>query len=32
MPQLFFDHMAKHGDAYQLAAEIRRGLDLTNSD
>jgi hypothetical protein len=30
--QLFFDHMLKTGDAYTLAAEIRRGLDLTNSD
>jgi hypothetical protein len=31
-PQLFFDHMAKTGDAYELAEEIRQGLDLTNSD
>lgn len=31
-PQLYFDHMVKTGDAYQLAAEIRQGLDLTNSD
>jgi hypothetical protein len=30
-PQLFFDHMLKTGDAYKLAAEIRRGLDLTGS-
>lgn len=26
-PQLYFDHMAKQGDAYQLAREIRDGLD-----
>jgi hypothetical protein len=31
-PQLYFDHMVKTGDAYQLAAEIRRGLDMTNSE
>lgn len=31
-PQLYFDHMLKHGDAYELAAEIRRGLDLTASE
>ena len=30
-PQLFFDHMAKTGDAYELAQEIRQGLDLTQS-
>jgi hypothetical protein len=30
-PQLYFDHMLKAGDAYELAAEIRRGLDLTAS-
>jgi hypothetical protein len=30
-PQLYFDHMLKRGDAYALAAEIRRGLDLTRS-
>jgi hypothetical protein len=28
-PQLYFDHMVKSGDAYELAAEIRSGLDLT---
>jgi hypothetical protein len=28
-PQLFFSHMLKRGDAYQLAAEVRRGLDKT---
>jgi hypothetical protein len=28
-PQLYFDHMLKSGDAYELAAEIRRGLDRT---
>jgi hypothetical protein len=26
-PQLYFDHMVKTGDAYQLAQEIRKGLD-----
>ncbi len=31
-PQLFFDHMLKTGDAYTLAHEIRRGLDLTHTD
>ena len=31
-PQLYFDHMLKTGDAYQLAAEIRRGLDLTDTE
>jgi Domain of Unknown Function (DUF1259) len=31
-PQLYFDHMLKVGDAYALAQEIRRGLDLTASD
>jgi hypothetical protein len=30
-PQLFFSHMLKTGDAYTLAAEIRRGLDRTKS-
>jgi Domain of Unknown Function (DUF1259) len=30
-PQLYFDHMLKRGDAYSLAAEIRRGLDLTRA-
>lgn len=30
-PQLYFDHMLKVGDAYTLAREIRRGLDLTGS-
>lgn len=29
-PQLYFDHMLKTGDAYSLAQEIRRGLDLTD--
>lgn len=28
-PQLYFSHMLKHGDPYQLAREIRRGLNLT---
>lgn len=31
-PQLFFDHMLKQGDAYTLAREIRRGLDLTDAE
>ncbi len=31
-PQLYFDHMLKSGDAYRLAQEIRRGLDLTAAD
>jgi hypothetical protein len=30
-PQLFWDAMIKEGDAYQLAEEIRSGLDLTHS-
>lgn len=30
-PQRFFDHRVKEGDAYQLAQEIRSGLDLTRS-
>jgi Domain of Unknown Function (DUF1259) len=28
-PQLYFDHMLKTGNAYALAREIRRGLNLT---
>jgi uncharacterized protein DUF1259 len=31
-PQLFFSHMLKTGDAYALAAEIRLGLDKTDSE
>jgi hypothetical protein len=31
-PQLYFDHMLKVGDAYALAQEVRRGLDLTAAD
>ena len=31
-PQLYFAHMLKTGDAYTLAAEVRRGLDQTNSE
>ena len=27
-PQLYFSHDFKIGDAYALAAEVRRGLDL----
>jgi hypothetical protein len=30
-PQLYFSHQFKVGDAYALAAEIRRGLDRTDS-
>jgi hypothetical protein len=30
-PQLYFSHMLKTGDADTLAQEIRRGLDLTDS-
>lgn len=31
-PQLYFSHMLKTGDAYALAAEVRKGLDQTNAD
>ena len=31
-PQLYFSHMIKVGDPYELAREIRRGLDRTNAD
>lgn len=31
-PQLYFDHMLKTGDAYALAGEVRRGLELTAVD
>ncbi len=31
-PQLYFSHMLKVGDAYALAREIRRGLDLTDAE
>jgi hypothetical protein len=31
-PQLYFAHMLKTGDAYQLAAEIRVGLEKTDVD
>jgi hypothetical protein len=31
-PQLYFSHMLKTGDAYTLAAEIRLGLDKTDSE
>jgi hypothetical protein len=31
-PQLYFDHMLKVGNAYDLAHEIRRGLNLTDAD
>lgn len=30
-PQLYFDHMLKVGDAYELAREIRKGLDYTDT-
>jgi hypothetical protein len=30
-PPLFYDAMVKEGDAYQLAQEIRAGLDLTHT-
>ncbi len=29
-PQLYFSHQFKSGDAYRLAAEVRRGLDRLN--
>lgn len=29
-PQLYFSHQFKVGNAYQLAAEVRRGLERTN--
>jgi hypothetical protein len=31
-PQLYFAHMLKTGNAYTLAAEVRKGLDQTNSE
>jgi hypothetical protein len=30
-PQLFFSHMFNTGDPYDLAAQVRRGLDRTNT-
>lgn len=30
-PQLYFSHEFKHGNPYQLAAEVRQGLDHINS-
>jgi hypothetical protein len=30
-PQLYFSHMLKSGNPYELAREIRLGLDLTYS-
>ncbi len=30
-PQLYVSHQIKVGDAYQLAAEVRKGLDQMNS-
>ncbi len=30
-PQLFFSHQIKTGDAIELAREVRRGLDHTDS-
>jgi hypothetical protein len=29
-PRLYFDHTFKVGDAYQLAQEVRRGLEQMN--
>ncbi|MBW8856293.1 MAG: DUF1259 domain-containing protein [Bradyrhizobium sp.] len=31
-PQLYFSHMLKVGDPYQLAREVRKALDLTNAE
>lgn len=31
-PQLYFSHQLKVGDAYQLAAQVRRGIDRTNAN
>jgi hypothetical protein len=31
-PQLYFSHMLKVGDPYALAREVRKALDLTNSE
>jgi hypothetical protein len=31
-PQLYFSHMLKTGDPYDLAAEVRAGLDLTAAE
>ena len=31
-PQLYFSHMLKVGDPYELAREVRKALDLTNSE
>lgn len=31
-PQFYFSHQLKLGNAYQLAEQIRKGLDHTNSD
>jgi hypothetical protein len=31
-PQLFFSHQLKTGDAYQLAHEVRLGLNHTASE
>ena len=31
-PQLYFSHMLKVGDPYELAREVRRALDLTNAE
>jgi hypothetical protein len=30
-PQLYFSHQVKVGNAVELAHEVRRGLNLTNS-
>jgi hypothetical protein len=31
-PQLYFSHMIAKGDPYELARQIRKGLDLTDSE
>ena len=31
-PQLYFSHMLKTGNVYELAEEIRKGIDLTHAD
>ena len=31
-PQLYFSHMLKVGDPYELAREVRKALDLTNAE
>jgi hypothetical protein len=31
-PQLYFSHMLKAGNVYELAAEVRKAIDLTNAE